>query len=440
MKTKKMYLVLFSFITLSSIFINCRSDDDKVILEEGETPNQPDKTVNQAPDDFELIAVIDGATDVDVMPNFLWNAAVDPEGDSISYELFVDENSNPTTSLANTINETNFTLEERLPLNQDLFWKVVANDSEGNETSSETFSFTTRNLQIPETPVTENAAFSERTDHTSVVFDNKIWVIGGYDGFSYLNDIWQSSDGETWTQITAEAPFHRRSGHTSVVFNNEIYVIGGFTGVDFLRDIWKSSDGETWAKITGASPFPQNGLHSAVVFKDKLWVIGSLDESAKLSNNIWQSSDGEMWTPVDVTVSFPERYGHTTMVYDDKIWIIGGSTFNGLQGVLDDVWQSADGREWIKVTEETAIEGRTSHANVVFDNKMWLIGGRDSRLNQNDIYQSIDGITWSQRTEEVSFTERRGHTCVVFDDKIWVIGGRGGILADSYLNDVWLMN
>ncbi|HDZ04114.1 hypothetical protein LCGC14_0217740 [marine sediment metagenome] len=440
MNTKKMYFVLFSFIALSFTFINCSSDDDKVILEEGETPNQPDKTVNQAPEDFSLVAVMDGATDVDVKPEFLWNAAIDPDGDNIIYELYMDDINTPITRIASDINDTNFTLEERLPLQQDLFWKVVANDSEGNETSSETFSFTTRNLQISETPVTENATFSERTDHTSVVFDNKIWVIGGYDGFSYLNDIWQSSDGETWTQITAEAPFHRRSGHTSVVFNNEIYVIGGFTGVDFLRDIWKSSDGETWAKITGASPFPQNGLHSAVVFKDKLWVIGSLDESAKLSNKIWQSGDGETWIPVAVEAPFPERYNQSTVVFDGKIWIIGGITFNGFQNVLQDVWQSADGSEWVKVAEETATEGIANHTTVVFDDKMWLIAGRDSRLNQNNIYQSIDGITWNKVIAETPFSKRSGHTSVVFNDKIWLIGGRGGIFGDSYLNDVWSMD
>ena len=430
MKSKRNNFAFLSSIALAFTLLNCSSDDNAITIQETETPNQ-------APEAFSLIGVADAATQVTVTPTFSWNASTDPDGDPVTYELFVDGNSNPTTSIANNINDTSFTSEERLPLNQGLFWKVVASDTEGNTTSSETFSLTTRNLQISENPVTANAAFSERTDHSSVVFNNKMWVIGGYDGAAHLNDVGQSSDGETWTQVTAEAPFHRRSGHISVVFNNEIYVIGGFTGVDFLRDIWKSSDGETWTKTTGASPFPSSGLHSAIVFKDKLWVIGSLNAPAKSSNNIWQSTDGETWTPVNVTVPFPERYRHTSMVYDDKIWIIGGRSSIG---VLNDVWQSTDGNNWTEVIKETAIEGISDHTVVVFDDKMWIISGRDNKISTNRIWQSTDGKTWSQVITEVPFNERIEHTSVVFNDKIWVIGGRGGILADSYLNDVWSMD
>ncbi|APQ16011.1 kelch-like protein [Maribacter hydrothermalis] len=429
MKSKKNNFVLLSSIALAFTLFNCSSNDNEIIIQEAKTPNQ-------APEAFSLIAVTDAATQVTVTPTFSWNAATDPDGDPVTYEVFIGSNSNSTTNIASAISETNYTVEERLPLNKDLFWNVVAIDSERNETSSETFSFTTRDLQIPDVPVTTNAAFLERTDHTSIVFNDKIWIIGGYDGFSYLNDIWQSSDGETWTQVTDEAPFHKRSGHIAVVFDNKIWVIGGYNGVDFLRDIWQSADGENWTKITGVSPFPQNGLHNAVVFKDKLWVIGSLNAPAKLSNNIWQSTDGETWTPVDVTVPFPERYRHTTMVYDDKIWIIGGSR----GGILNDVWQSADGSEWIRVTEETAMEGISDHTSVVFDSKMWIIGGRNNMLSTNRIWQSSDGETWSQVTAEAPFAERRGHTSVIFDNKIWIIGGRGGILGDSYLNDVWSMD
>jgi len=33
-----------------------------------------------------------------------------------------------------------------------------------------------------------NAGWSARSGHTSVVFDNKIWIMGGYDG-NYLNEV-----------------------------------------------------------------------------------------------------------------------------------------------------------------------------------------------------------------------------------------------------------
>jgi len=219
LKTHIKQIVFLILITLSC---SCSNDDD---------------TPNQAPEAFTLIAVTDGAISVDVKPTFSWNAAIDPDGDTISYQLLMDTNSNPTTSIASNISETNFTITDRLT--ENLFWKVIATDTQGNTSSSNTFSFTTRNLRIPATPVTANADFSGRPEHTSVVFNNKMWVIGGIDGGNRLNDVWQSSDGITWSQATDNAPFIRRSGHTSIVLDDKIWVVGGYDGgVTHLNDVW----------------------------------------------------------------------------------------------------------------------------------------------------------------------------------------------------------
>ena len=170
----KLIVFILSIFTL----FNCSKDENNA-------------APNQAPEAFTLIAVTDGAIGVDVKPTFSWNAAVDPEGDTITYELLMDANSNPTTSIANNISGTSFTLQDRLPLTVSRFWKVMATDNAGNTSMSNTFSFTTRNLSIPTTPVTANAAFSERLAHASIVFDGKMWVIGGIDN-SALNDVWNS--------------------------------------------------------------------------------------------------------------------------------------------------------------------------------------------------------------------------------------------------------
>ena len=60
------------------------------------------------------------------------------------------------------------------------------------------------------------------------MYDDKLWVVGGHDAnYDYQNDVWYSSDGETWTQATAAAPFSARREHTSVVFDDKVWVIGG---------------------------------------------------------------------------------------------------------------------------------------------------------------------------------------------------------------------
>ena len=94
-------------------------------------------------------------------------------------------------------------------------------------------------LIIQWTQATASASFSTRRGHTSVVFNNKMWVIGGYTGSSNLNDVWYSSDGATWTRATASASFSKRRHHTAVVFDNKMWVIGGYdNGGANLNDVW----------------------------------------------------------------------------------------------------------------------------------------------------------------------------------------------------------
>jgi len=167
--------------------------------------------------------------------------------------------------------------------------------------------------------------------HTSVVFDNRIWVLGGYDG-SYRNDVWYSSDGVNWYCATENAPWSGRSGHTSVVFDNKIWVLGGYDG-SYRNDVWYSSDGINWYCTTKNAPWPR-------------------------------------------------REGHTSVVFDNKIWVIGG--WNGYE--RNDVWYSLYGVNWYCATENAPWSGRWEHTSVVFDNKIWVLGGCDSSCYRNDVW------------------------------------------------------
>ena len=94
--------------------------------------------------------------------------------------------------------------------------------------------------------VTSEAVWGERQSHTSVVFDARMWVIGGRSTVGLLNDVWASPDGRTWTGATSSAPWSGRQGHTSVSFDGRLWVIGGvlFGG----GDVWSSAGGTSWSQ------------------------------------------------------------------------------------------------------------------------------------------------------------------------------------------------
>jgi len=189
--------------------------------------------LNEAPNAFNLIAVTNIAVDVDVLPNFSWQKAVDPESDAVTYDLHLDSKPSPTTLYKQDISGTNFRITERLHLITNYYWKVIAKDSNGNTTESVVYKLTTRNLNFPLNPATSAAPFTARYEHTSVTFDDKLWVIAGDE-----TDVVYSANGINWKAATTSPPFSDRDGHTSVVFDNKIWLIAGVDNTGIKNDVW----------------------------------------------------------------------------------------------------------------------------------------------------------------------------------------------------------
>src|ERR1039458_2449197 len=119
---------------------------------------------------------------------------------------------------------------------------------------------------------TQSAAFGQRFGHTSVVFDNEMWVISGFTGATgYVNDVWYSPDGANWTQATSNGVFNARRNHTSLVYNNKMWIIGGFYGSSYYNDVWDSLDGATWNEATPGAAFSGRFNHSSLVYDNKMW-------------------------------------------------------------------------------------------------------------------------------------------------------------------------
>jgi hypothetical protein len=100
-----------------------------------------------------------------------------------------------------------------------------------------------------------------------------MWVIGGGGSPGYMNDVWSSIDGISWTQSTSAASWAARNLHTSVVYNNKMWVMGGdAVGGGWMNDVWSSIDGSSWT-TSAASWAGRYGLTS-VVYDNKMWVMG----------------------------------------------------------------------------------------------------------------------------------------------------------------------
>lgn len=124
-------------IACAMLFLaSCSKDDDSA-------PQEPE---NQAPNTFNLIEIPDGATDIELQPQLTWEAATDPDGDQVTYQIYLDVKNPPQTSIANNLGVNSLDIEEKLQPETNYYWKVVAEDTNGNTTESAVSSFTTRDM------------------------------------------------------------------------------------------------------------------------------------------------------------------------------------------------------------------------------------------------------------------------------------------------------
>ena len=65
-----------------------------------------------------------------------------------------------------------------------------------------------------------------------------MWLIGGDTGTSQSDEVWNSIDGINWN-LVASGKFPARAWFGSLVFSDKIWVIGGWPGSG-QRDVWYS--------------------------------------------------------------------------------------------------------------------------------------------------------------------------------------------------------
>ncbi len=420
----KISLVILFF----AAFCSCSKDD----APEQQVVVQPEP-INQAPSQFNLIAPEADAQNIDVSPTFNWEAAVDSDGDQITYEIYADTTSTPST-LIGTTTETSFEPQERLSLLENYNWRVTASDDKGGESESDIHGFDTRNIQFSN--VTQSAAFQARREFASTLFNDKVWISGGThnttaDDF-FTNDIWNSEDGFNWSEVTTNAGWPKRKDHTMTAFQGKLWIIGGRNSEGFLSDVWSSEDGVSWQLETNSAGFGQISLHTTTVFNDKLFVIHN--------SKVWFSEDGIVWTLASEGVIGSVRKRHTALVFKNKLFVIGGTDNDPTK-----LMSSANGIDWEIVNDNPPylleIFERRYHSSVVFDDKLWVIGGflSSNTLGGNDVWYSSDGVDWILASDNGAFSKRAGHQSHVLGDKIWVIGGES-INGAGELNDVWFIN
>jgi len=276
--------------------------------------------------------------------------------------------------------------------------------------------------------VTEHAAFSPRDTAEDAVFLGKMWISNAYNvGGALTRDLWNSSDGVTWTKVLDETPY---DGYAEmVVYHDKLWAIKG--------SVWNSSDGVTWTQVLDKTPFGARSYGECVVFQDKIWQLGS-------GNDVWNTSDGVTWTCVLKDAPFESRFGSAVAAYDGKLWLCGGAVNKESNPpekhykaftTYNDVWSSPDGATWTRVIEHAPWAERQWFVAREYAGKLWIFGGFSNRESKNfaESWYTTDGVTWTEVKSDPMWSPRHEPTIYVFDGSLWLAAGNMWPL----MNDAW---
>ncbi len=149
------------------------------------------------------------------------------------------------------------------------------------------------------------------------------------------------------------------------------------------------------------------------------------------------------WVRETEKAPWQARDSQGEVVFKNKLWILGG-WFNSHEAPPRDVWSSPDGREWKLVTKEAPWIHSDLPMSVVFKKKMWMMGGwYNGRLEghsaTNMVWSSGDGSTWEE-VGKAQWSPRTAAALVEFKGKMWILGGIENYYfgtKESLKNDVW---
>jgi len=274
---------------------------------------------------------------------------------------------------------------------------------------------------------------------TSVVLDNKIYVIGGGTDNRALVEKLQVYDPVTdqW-DLSKSTPLYPRYAQGACTVNGKIYVFGG--AIEYPGPVYDNIqvyDPETniW-KDHGTMTSPRDAF-STVAYDGKIYLLGG--ETNEPSSNadildLVEAFDPETdsWETLAPMPS-PRAY-FSACVVNGKIYAIGGLhkfPFPGLNTIFEydpvaDTWKE---KQPLKM-------GRYGISTCVFDGKIFCLGGNPLDLASDgsssvEVYDPVlDSVYQATNMKYIRYVATAG----VIDGKIYVMGGCNDAHYNTYCN------
>jgi hypothetical protein len=290
------------------------------------------------------------------------------------------------------------------------------------------------------------APWQARDSQGEWVFRDRMWIGGGWFNSHEAppRDVWSTADGKYWTQVEKPAPWIHSDLPMSLTFGDRMWLLGGWyngrlPGHSASREVWSSADGTAWTQATDAAPWSARCAGAVVEHRGRMWLLGGIEnyyfgDDKSVKNDVWSSADGKQWRQETAAAPWSPRAYHQAVSLNDRLYVIGGGNYVPHHFAKNDVWSSADGVNWTCETEAAPFHPRLWFSAAVYRGRMWVLGGwSKDKDNHGDVWHSADGKNWQRLETKGCWKARHEHSALVFQDKLWVAGGHARPLS----SEVW---
>jgi len=245
-------------------------------------------------------------------------------------------------------------------------------------------------------PITEEG--SRRTEHTTVVEGDCMYVFGGYSGTGYENSVLVFNfSTNAWSTMEAKGDIPApRSAHTSVVMGKSMFVFGGWNGSHCMNDLYELNlVTQTWSRVeyTGEMPCTRCS-HGAIVYEDGASTVMSIfggyaiekagDTHKGYLNDLYEFRlDTKSWKKTRTTGEAPSPRSRFRMVgHKDSIYLFAGwnstTHFNNL------FKYSHKTQQWIEIPTNFEDEGIGQFSLIVHKDVMYVFSGYSPKLGSRN--------------------------------------------------------
>jgi hypothetical protein len=274
-----------------------------------------------------------------------------------------------------------------------------------------------------------------RLCHTAIVYGDSMYIQGGHitvqdsQMFGAIkSDFWKFNlVTKRWDEIQ-EPRFPTRTEHSSVLWNKKMWMYGGFAGNNFVSDVM-CYDFETKSLTTieakGQIPAPRSA-HTAIAYGGKMWVFAGWNGNEQ--NNDLYTFDFETyeWEKVVVAGSKPlPRCSHCAALCPGaKSFFVFGGCGGRLQNYFDDLWQfSFETMSWTCVGR---LKASSRMKMVEYRNNLYIYGGWNSKEHFSTFYEfNLATRTWRNLNTGLAPDQGRmgQFSMCIFNHKLYQFGG-----------------